>query len=189
MRKIIYLLLVLALMMSCVSSFIACDMLPFSKDDSADETPDTEPETPECPEGYKLYESDKISFAYPEDWIMNDGSIVILMNETTGNNITVVYEAKTDMYDNMTVSSFNEMFGPTFATMGMTAKNVKISETTANGLKIIKVTYDATVSGVQMSQTLLITDIGSRTYSVSITEVEKDSEMVSTVLETICAKN
>ena len=198
MRKIIYLLLVLALMMSCVSSFIACDMLPFNKDESSDETPDetpaetpdTEPDTaPECPEGYKLYESERISFAYPENWIKQDGSVVILMNSVTGNNITVVYEAKTTMYDNMTVSSFNEMFAPAFQASGMTASNVQITQTTANGLKIIKITYDATVSGVSMSQTLLITNIGDRTYSVSVTEVVKDSELVNTVLETIKAKN
>ncbi len=141
---------------------------------------------PEIPEGYQVYKNDDLSFAYPDDWKSNSGSVVMLINPTgIGNNITVVYEAKTDGYDDLTVESFNTMMKPSYEAMGMTISNVAVEKKTTNGLKVVQITYNAKMAGQSMTQTAFIFNAGKSTYTVTVTEVTPDAELVKTVFETL----
>ncbi len=159
-----------------------------NKDDNKDDNEDKDNKDElTIPEGYKLYENDDISFAYPEDWEVTDGSTVIITDLLNGgNNITVVYEPKTDIYDDMEISDFNEMFKPVFEAMGMNVTNPDVdSATNDNGLKMTKIAYSASTQGIAMKQTLYITTVGSRTYTVTVTETTSDAELVENVFDTL----
>lgn len=173
MKKTISMLLLLALTLCSVLAVSSC-------------TADT---PPEIPEGYKLYENSDLSFAYPEDWSMQSGSVVMLINPAgVGNNINVVYENKTDAYDDLTVESFNESLKPAYEAMGMRISNVAVSHETTNNVNYTKLSYSATVSGTKMKQTALIATIGNYTYSITITETNADAELVETVINTLYSK-
>ena len=173
MKKISLVMAVLLLIASCVFTFAACDKAA---------------KTPEIPEGYQAYSNDVLSFAYPKEWSANSGSVVTLMDPNgNGNNITVVYEAKTDLYDDLTVESFNSLMKPTYEAMGMTVSNVAVEKRTTNGLDVVQISYDAKVAGQSLSQTAFITTIGDSTYTVTVTEMAPDAELVANVFNTLYA--
>ena len=173
MKKISLVMAVLLLIASCVFTFAACDKAA---------------KAPEIPEGYQAYSNDVLSFAYPKEWSANSGSVVTLMDPNgNGNNITVVYEAKTDLYDDMTVESFNSMMKPSYEAMGMTVSNVAVEKRTTNGLDVVQISYDAKVAGQSLSQTAFITTIGDSTYTVTVTEMTPDAELVANVFNTLYA--
>jgi hypothetical protein len=140
---------------------------------------------PVIPEGYTKYSNGDMSFAYPSDWVKTDGSIVILSDKTNSNNITVAYEAKTDMYDTFTVADFNSMIKPAYEAMGMSVSNVKIEHKTVNGEKINVFSFTNVTSGRTMTQTQYIFNAGTRTYVVTVTETTRDTTLVKTVIDTI----
>lgn len=143
---------------------------------------------PEIPEGYQVYENGDLSFAYPENWTKDDSSTVLLMNPTgIGNNITVVYEGKTDMYAEMTVETFDELLRPAFEAMGMTLSNVTVKQKTSNGLDVTEINYTAKFMGTTMEQTGFIVTVGDRTYTVTVTETTQDDTLVSNVFNTLYA--
>ena len=139
------------------------------------------------PEGYQLYDDGAISFAYPDDWIKNEASIVILINESgIGNNISVVYESNTGIYENMTKESYTETYTALYEAMGL---SVEINEfetlTNTNGLSIIKISQTTVTMGIEMAQTQYITDIGDLTYIITISETTPDAELVQNVFDTL----
>ena len=169
MKKISCIALAVLLMLGSMLAFSSCNA-----------------KTPEIPEGYQVYENGGLSFAYPENWTKTDGSTVILINPTgIGNNITVVYEGKTDMYAEMTAESFNELLKPTYEAMGMTLSNVTVNQKTSNGLDVTEINYTAKVMDTTMEQTAFIATIGDRTYTVTITETTQDDTLVSNVFNTL----
>lgn len=139
----------------------------------------------EIPEGYTVYENDALSFAYPEDWTKTEGSMTTLTGEN-GNNITVVFEDKTDTYEKWTTEDYKTDMIPVYEAMGFTIKNPAVEQTETNGLKITKVSHTATVSGKTMEQTQYIATIGDNTYTVTVTEVESDDALVQNVFDTLC---
>ncbi|MBQ3507973.1 MAG: hypothetical protein IJA91_05420 [Clostridia bacterium] len=173
MKKLSYVMAALLLIMGCMAVLSGCDLGA---------------KAPEIPEGYQVYKNDALSFAYPEDWSANTGSVVTLMNPAgTGNNITVVYEAKTDMYDDLTAESFGTLMQPTYEAMGMKLSDVQVEKKTTNGLDVVQISYNAKLAGVSMSQTAFITTVGDSTYTVTVTEMTPDQELVKTVFETLYA--
>ena len=180
MRRILSFLLTLTLLIGCMLSITGCDLEFLKKDEKKKSEPEIE-----CPEGYKFYKNDDLAFAYPAGWSLQDGSITILIDEITSDNITVVYESKTDMYDDMTLGKFNELILPVYEAMGTKVKNVQFYEGSTNGLDVIKITYDASAYGVSMYQTIYIVDIGERTYTVTVTEMQKNSELSQVVFNTL----
>ncbi len=142
------------------------------------------------PQGYQLYDNGAISFAYPNTWTKKGVGAVILVNETgVGNNITVVYEPKTDFYATMDEASFNEQMRPSIEAMGMTVTSVSVEQTkNANGVKITKIAYTSEYEAVQMKQTLFITEVGDQTYSVTVTEATPDAVLVENVFNTLDVK-
>lgn len=182
-------------MMLCSFTLVACD----DKDDKApinagennsndnNDNNNDKKDEPTIPEGYKLYDNGDISFAYPDDWNRTDGSTVMLMNPTgAGNNITVVYEAKTDMYEKMSVTEFNAQMKPAFEAMGMTITNVAINHSeNGNGLDITKISLNNSYANVNMKQTMYIMTVGQRTYTVTVTEATSDAALVKNVFDTL----
>ena len=170
MKKLSYVMAVLLLIVGCMAVLPGCDAA----------------KEPEVPEGYQLYKNNDLSFAYPEDWSANTGSVVTLMNPAgVGNNITVVYEAKTSVYDDLTVESFNTMMKPSYEAMGMKVSNVKVEKKTTNGTDVVQITYDAKMAGQSLAQTAYIVTSGEYTYSITVTEMTQDDQLVTTVFETI----
>ena len=149
---------------------------------------ETQP-TVTAPAGYMLFENDALSFAYPKEWAKQDGSVVILQDAATSNNITVVSESKNAFYDTMTIQDFETQMKPVYEAMGMTVDNVKLErKENAQGLKVLVMSFDNTTQGVSMKQTQYVTTIGAYSYTVTVTEVAADAEMVQTVFDTLTAK-
>ena len=140
---------------------------------------------PVIPAGYTKYSNGDMSFAYPSSWVTTDGSVVILSDKAGGNNITVSYEAKTDIYDKFTVADFNSLMKPAYESMGMSVSNVKIEHKTVNGEKINVFSFTNVAAGRTMTQTQYIFAAGTRTYIVTVTEATKDATLVKTVFDTI----
>lgn len=184
MKKIICYLLALCMAFCCVLALVAC---------GGDETPDSSSLEASSevsagyvlPEGYQLYENGYVSFAYPSDWTVTDGSTVILQNTENTNNITVVYENATDMYENMTTESFVADLQPTLEAMGMTVSGVKVTQKENGGLAVTEMTYTIAFNGVSMGQTVYAVTVSDRTYSVTVTEVVPDSALVTNVYDSL----
>lgn len=141
------------------------------------------------PTGYTVFENDTLSFAYPKGWAKQDGSVVILQDAATRNNITVVSESKNAFYDTMTIQDFETQMKPAYEAMGMTVDNVKLErKENAQGLKVLVMSFDNTTQGVSMKQTQYVTTIGAYSYTVTVTEVTADAELVQTVFDTLTAK-
>ncbi len=193
MKKILCALLALLLLIGCTFTFASCntpnDQKPNDTQQGENEDDKKQEEGEDqkdivIPEDYVVYDDGKISFAYPKNWTKQNGSVVILTG-TNGNNITVVYEPKTDIYDNMTLESFNSMFKPAYESMGLTISNVKIQKTKTNGLNIVQISHNTKNATATMKQTQYVTTLGDRTYTITVTEVASDAKLVSTVLETL----
>ncbi|MBP3321756.1 MAG: hypothetical protein J6M12_05330 [Clostridia bacterium] len=137
------------------------------------------------PEGYTLYDNGDISFAYPESFTKTDGSTVLLTDASNGNNVTVVYEAKTDVYESLTTEKYNEQYIPVYAEMGLTVKNTAVKQSNHNGIKMTTITQNVNNGTNTMDQTQYILTVGDKTYVVTVTEMVKNAELVSTVLETL----
>jgi len=179
MKRKISLILILMLVLAAICS---CG----TPAESTTATSDTTVPAPVIPTGYTEYSNGDISFAYPSDWVKTDGSVVILTNKSgVGNNITVSYEAKTNMYDSFTVADFNSMVKPAYESMGMTISNLKIEHKEVGGEKVNVISFRNTVSGQSMTQTQYIFNAGSRTYIVTVTESTPDSNLVKNVFDTI----
>lgn len=184
MKRILCTLLVLIVI--CVGTN-ACGNETAPPETDLPET-DQETEVP-TPDGYAIYNNGSIAFAYPQDWTITDGSTVILVNPSgIGNNITVVYEAKNDFYKTMGVSDFETQMQPLFEQMGMAISNPSVEQTqNQSGIAITKITFSNTVSGVQMRQTMYISTVGDKTYTVTVTETTPDAVLVETVFNTLKA--
>lgn len=174
-------MLLAMLMLVCV---VSCDK---KDDEPKDTTPPTKTVTVNAPEGYAVYKNDDIGFAYPESWTRTDASVVMLIDNSTGNNITVSYEAKSDMYETMTQSEAVELLEMVAASINATVSNVTLAkETNQNGLSLVKIACTMrTSNGVSMKQTMLITESGNQNYVVNVTEVVANSELLQTVINTL----
>ena len=146
------------------------------------------PEEPETPNSdYEVLNVVGLSLHYPVDWTVNNGSVVTIINPTgIGNNVTVAYTEKTAIYDDMTLTQFNNLLKPIMESSGITISNANVQHVTnPNSLKITKITYDAKASGVSLKQTLFITTFGTYTYTVTVTESTSEPELVSMVFNSL----
>ncbi len=149
-----------------------------------------EPKAPVIPKGYLEYNNEKISFAYPEEWVVNDGSVVIIVNESgVGNNITVSYEQYSDMYSTMTAETFNTTLKPMLDASGITVSNTVVEQLKNEAsTEITKISYSASANGVKMKQTMFICAADNRNYIVTVTETTSDAQLVNTVFDTLYVK-
>ena len=149
-------------------------------------TEETTEATSVVPTGYQLYDDGELCFAYPKTWTKTVGSTVILQNTSTGNNITVVYEAKTDYYEKLTKSTFQSELKPVLESLGMSISDETVTQVqNDNGMKITEIVYLATAQGRMLKQTMLITTVGERTYSVTITEMQTDDTLNQNVFDSL----
>ncbi len=184
--------LTLAFMMLVLCASCAAETTDAPKDHSPEATPSAPASSPEeqsnpaaLPEGYTLYNNGDLSFAYPEAFTKTDASTVLLSDTANGNNITVVYEAKTDAYEGLTTEKYNEVYIPVYAEIGLTVTNATVKQSNHNGTKLTTITQTTNNGTVTMDQTQYVLTIGDKTYTVTVTEVVKNAELVSTVLETL----
>ncbi|MBR3963779.1 MAG: hypothetical protein IKJ80_00030 [Clostridia bacterium] len=187
MKKILVALLTLALAFSMAFTLASCNDGDSNNGGEATTTAPVEETTVPTPNGYTLYNNGKISFAYPSTWTKQAGSVDMLINESgAGNNITVSYEQHSDIYTKMDVASFNTVLKPTFAAMGMTTSNVSVSQiTNKNKVDMTKISYSASMNGVDMKQTMYVVAAGGFNYIVTVTETTADATLVNNVLDTL----
>ena len=110
-----------------------------------------------------------------------------LINSTgAGNNITVTYEAYSDVYKTMTVTEFNSLLKPALQQAGMQVSNVTVEQGTSDfDVALTKIVYNATMQSVQMKQTVLVFAKGDRNYCITVTEVSAHAALVENVLATL----
>ena len=95
MKRFLTCLLALVLAMSCMLALASCGEEETSKNEDASSAEEASVSKEYVlAEGYKLFDKDGVSFAYPKGWTLTDGSNPIMM-DTNGNNINVDYETAT----------------------------------------------------------------------------------------------
>ena len=188
MKKLLCLLLAVTMLLGSMFVLSACD----EKDKKKDETEETKAEAPSVPTGYALYENDYVYFVYPEGWEKKDMSgIGVLVDSSTGNNITVAYEIKSDVYATMDLEGYNSLLKPAFQSQGMSVSNIKISQLkNAAGINVTKIEHTAVQSGNTMNQVLFVIPTGEYNYVVTVTQGKgkEISGLVDTVFESLTAK-
>lgn len=191
MKKIANIVLMLALALCLCFSLTSCFFLAYRTNATVSEGEMSVVTTPDkeyvIPAGYKEYNNGDISFAYPDEWVIQDGSVVIIVNESgVGNNITISYETLSDLYVNMTADEFEELVAPTYEAMGASITGITVKQVENEvGIAITKIAYYMTLNGVNMEQTMFVFPAGSRNYVVTVTEAEPDPDLVDTVFESI----
>ena len=187
MKKLLITLTVMLLLVFALFVMNACGNTAETTATTTETTTEAPVTDAPIPTGYTKYDNGDITFAYPKDWTKQSGSTTVLAG-TNGNNITIAYEEKNPYYASMTLSDFNNELKPALESMGLTISNAAVSQTkNAADLAITKISYKATVAGVSMKQTLYITTVGNKTYTVTVTEVQTDETLLKTVFNTLNA--
>ena len=141
-----------------------------------------------APEGYQWYSDGVVRFAYPQKWQKhNDNNMVILVNENGyGNNISIVSEAKTDIYDTLTVEAFMAEMKPYFESMGLTVYGATIERmTNRNGIKLTMIRFAAQSGETVTTQTQYVCHTNEKTYSLTVTEATPQPDLFATVFTTL----
>jgi len=177
MKKIFCVVLALIVALGCMFALTACGK---EEKESGGE------KIPQIPEGYTKYQNDAISFGYPENWTVKDGSVTILSDASgVGNNITVVSSEDDGTYKDMTMEKFDSIVKPTYEAMGMTISDASLENFTVKGASVLKITYTVTATGVTLKQTQFIVSIEGKVHAITVTESTPDANLVSTVQETL----
>ena len=194
MKKLLSFLLALTLVLTCAFAMTACkeDEDP-KKESEAEEasSAETVSESKEyvLADGYKLFDKDGVSFAYPKDWTLTNGSNPI-MQDTKGNNINVVYEVatkqNTETYKKLSKSTFMELLGNYLEAMGMEIGEYSVEKKTNDGdVEIICLTYSASMQGVAMTLNQYIILGEEKHFTVTVTEVTDIDGVVKEVFKSI----
>jgi len=151
----------------------------------APETDAPETDAPELISG-SVYTEKSLTFAYPEGWSVTEASVNIIVDLLTGNNITVVYEAKHNVFDNITTEEFNETWVPLYLLLGMDLSDVAVDHSTnGNGVNITTISFMNNVGNSPVKQTQLIMSCDKYTYTVTVTEITAAEEVIELVFDTI----
>lgn len=173
MKKLLSLFLALCMMLSCVLLLSACD----KKDDDDENDGPKEDLVVEAPSGYIAWSNEAVGFAYPSAWSKVDPGydvILLMVQDSLGNSINVLSEAKNTVYFTVTNENFMEVMGPSYEMVGSNITNHSVSSfTLSNGVKVMKFTFKntMTVSGVSVTvwQTQYYVNVGTKTYAVTAT--------------------
>lgn len=177
MKRLLCTLLTLAMLLTGVLALCSCNNADGGKKEAV------------IPEGCTKFDNGDISFAYPDSWKKNEGSITQLINESgVGNNITVVYEAKTDLYEKSSEDELKQLMTQGMASVGMSVSNFKVTKTQNDFTpQIIKISMNTTAGSVSMTQTQFVVTVGERTYTVTVSETSADQQLVDNVFNTLTA--
>jgi len=144
---------------------------------------------PELPAGYKLYTGEVVSFAYPEAWeLFDEEGMVMMEDEESGNNINLVSEPKTDMYDKLTLEQFNTEMKPFYEALGMSISDAVVDKKEIDGIKLTLLSYGMSVEGLSMKQTQYMFTVGELTYTITVTEMVSDAAIALNVLNSLSVK-
>lgn len=201
MKKFLSMFLALVVVLSALAMFAACDNGKDKDDDKDDkkgtttvvtttEAPTTATPTtaaPKVPNGYKLYNGEGFSFAYPETWTDSGmQGVVFFQNASTGSSLNVVSEIKTSEYDNITIDSFNAIYKPAYESVGMAVSNPKVNYETIDGVRVLNLSFDVEMSGVSMKMAQFVFSLENSTYSITVSEVKgADSGVINTVYDSL----
>ena len=191
MKKLTCTLLVLAMLLSAVCLFSACgdeqtEQSSQAEQSSKEEQSEQAEESKyEPPEGYQPYDNGEISFVYPADWSATDGSTVTLIGTENTNNITVVFETKTDLYETWDLEAFETTMKPVYESMSATISDISLEQKKKGDLNVTVINYNLSMQGIDMKQTLYIVSTASKTYTVTVTTVVEDAELISNVYDSL----
>ncbi len=184
-----FLCTVLALLMLFSSMFIlsACDEKDKDDDEKTTEEASKELPTYDVPTGYSLYEDEYISFAYPSSWTKSEMSgVLLIIDNSSGNNITLAYEPYSTVYETMDLAGFNDLLLPMLTAQGITVSGVVITqEKNDNKVPVTKITFTAVHSGVSMKQTVFVVASGNYNVALTVTEVKSVPTVLDTVFESM----
>ena len=195
----------LALVLCCVlaMSLAACDkdlggfLSPGNSGDELLARPEIQIDTPtdsqpaveavQIPYGWTEYNNGMISLAIPEDWEIQPGQIAVIYDPSnSGKNFTIASEMKSDIYSTMTPDSYMDLVGAAYASSGLTVSDVAVEQTyTGGGEPLTVITQSTTSNGVTMHQTLMVIASGSYNCVVTVTQLDDNSDLVDTVMETL----
>ena len=197
MKKTMTRLLAVLLILGCILAMTACGDKDDDKQTDKEESTSASVEEGKnkeytLAEGYKLYENDDLSFAYPSSWTLTEGSSPI-MTSSNGNNFNMSYELankeNTAAYKSLTKDTFMDLIGNMLVAMGMTVSGVEVeTKTNDGGVEIIVCTYDATYVGKQMSfcQYLIVGE--DKHYTITATAVVPMDDAVEELFKSIRVK-
>ena len=123
---------------------------------------------------YAVFTEDGVSFMYPASWQKLEG-FAILVDMTTGNNISIVKEPAVYDYSQLNEAKFTTDFLPTFQSMGIEISSVSIAQTeNALGTKMTFISMITTQNGVDCQQIQYVVTVGNYHHIVTYTEMEID---------------
>ncbi|MBO7157642.1 MAG: hypothetical protein J6W31_03475 [Clostridia bacterium] len=176
--------------MSCMLALASCGEEETSKNEDASSAEEVSVSKEYVlAEGYKLFDKDGVSFAYPKGWTLTDGSNPIMM-DTNGNNINVVYETatkqNTETYKKLSKSTFMDLLGNYLEAMGMEIGDYSVEKKTNGGdVEIICLAYSVSMQGVGMKMYQYIILGEKKHYTVTVTEMTDIDDVIDEVFKSI----
>ena len=139
------------------------------------------------PTGSNVYDNWAIAFEYPAAWSETSSSgVTVLTDSLGGDNINIVSEPLTDVYQTITAEEFADLLRPSVESAGMAISNLSVEKkVNANGVSMMEVKYDLSYLGINMAQTMFIVNAGPDTYTITVTEVSGDTDLPETVFNTL----
>lgn len=198
MKRLLTCLLALILVLTCVFAMTACGEKEDPKKESeAEDTSSVEsaesaesaestPEAYKPAKGYKLYSKSGISFAYPEDWEIEDDVII----DENGNNINMNYsaasKAEAEVFRTLSNDTFMELMGNLYEAMGMSVSNHNVKTVTnASGVEVISCEFSLSFEGIEMNMCQFIILGEKKHYTITITEMTDIDAVIAEVLKSI----
>ena len=198
MKKTLTCLLALVLVLTSLFAMTACGEKEDPKKESeAEDTSSVEsaesaesaestPEAYKPAKGYKLYSKSGISFAYPEDWEIEDDVII----DDDGNNINMNYsaasKAEAEVFRTLSNDTFMELMGNLYEAMGMSVSNHNVKTVTnASGVEVISCEFSLSFEGIEMNMCQFIILGEKKHYTITITEMTDVDAVIAEVLKSI----
>ncbi len=198
MKKTLTCLLALVLVLTSLFAMTACGEKEDPKKESeAEDTSSVEsaesaesaestPEAYKPAKGYKLYSKSGISFAYPEDWEIEDDVII----DENGNNINMNYsaasKAEAEVFRTLSNDTFMELMGSIYEAMGMSVSNHNVKTVTnASGVEVISCEFSLSFEGIEMNMCQFIILGEKKHYTITITEMTDIDAVIAEVLKSI----
>ncbi len=192
MKRLLTCLLALVLVLTCLFAMTACGEKEEPKkeseaeDTSSAESAESTPEAYKTAKGYKLYSKSGISFAYPENWEIEDDVII----DENGNNINMTYSAASkadaEVFRTLSNDTFMELMGNIYEAMGMSVSNHNVKTVTnASGVEVISCEFSLSIEDIEMNMCQFIILGEKKHYTITITEMTDVDAVIAEVLKSI----
>ena len=192
MKRLLTCLLAFVLVLTCLFAMTACGEKEEPKkeseaeDTSSAESAESTPEAYKPAKGYKLYSKSGISFAYPENWEIEDDVII----DENGNNINMTYSAASkadaEVFRTLSNDTFMELMGNLYEAMGMSVSNHNVKTVTnASGVEVISCEFSLSIEDIEMNMCQFIILGEKKHYTITITEMTDVDAVIAEVLKSI----